>query len=420
MAAMKSGQPKSILCSSAKNVSKRLAFAEEISYSACKGYQQKSAKSRPPVFPETVQLFLTEYSPKIKFGTTKPFSCVQQKVVVEDGVDSAIQKTINLSPTVSGMDTDEQINGDEFEAMINDMADKVWKCNRCLSLSHETLDCTNEIRCRACYRYGHIKRNCLLSKAHEGIKWVQKSAPESKSDTPTFPNIAAAAVPVPIRDKSIHKQSSSSVSNPVSPPPHPSFEQQSVPAAQVPGVQAMRDKGMAVFEVDPAPWLPWGHQIIDGGDTRLPRSYYYAPQDPPQRHQSYYIAVIDPPPPPQDGALWRQQVSNFLTGPLQRHVIEVQPSILGVGLFQLNSPNAASALVQHGQFQLPQANRFVRFFHADDAEVNHRAVQGFRRGWLMFLGNRQIIAMTWILLMRCPPLASFITGISMTLFWNAL
>jgi hypothetical protein len=170
------------------------------------------------------------------------------------------------------MDSDEQNNGDEFEAMINDMTDKVWKCNHCLNLSHETLDCTNEIHCRACYRYGHIKRNCLLSKAHEGIKWVQKLTPESKSAMPVFPNLAIAAILAPIRDKTTHKQISSSVSNIVSLPPHPSFEQQSVSATQVPGVQAVRDQEMAVFEVDPAPWLPWGHQIIDGGggDTRLP------------------------------------------------------------------------------------------------------------------------------------------------------
>jgi hypothetical protein len=96
--------------------------------------------------------------------------------------------------------------------------------------------------------------------------------------------------------------------------------------------------------------------------------------------------VVEPVPPPEEEAFWRQQVSNFLTGPLQRHVIEVQPSVFGVGIFQLNSPNAAYALVQHGQYQLHQANRFVHFQFADDAEQNHKAVQGFRKGWLMFLG----------------------------------
>jgi hypothetical protein len=53
-------------------------------------------------------------------------------------------------------------------------------------------------------------------------------------------------------------------------------------------------------------------------------------------------------------------------------------------LCQLNGPNSKHALVQHGHYQL-RANVFVRFIDRADAE-NHRAAQGFRRGWLMFLG----------------------------------
>ncbi|KAM0865930.1 hypothetical protein ACQ4PT_042941 [Festuca glaucescens] len=141
---------------------------------------------------------------------------------------------------------------------------------------------------------------------------------------------------------------------------------------------------MAVFEVDPLPWLPWGHQIIDGGPTRLPRTYYYAAQDPPMQHQSYYIATVDPPPPPQGEAFWREQVHNFLVGPLQRNVISSQPSLFGAGLFELSSPNSVNALVQHGQYQIQ--NRTLRFLHVGDAPQNHRAALGFCRGWLMFLG----------------------------------
>jgi hypothetical protein len=152
---------------------------------------------------------------------------------------------------------------------------------------------------------------------------------------------------------------------------------------------------MAVFEVDPTPWLPWGHHVIDGGDTRLPRSYYFAPQEPPQRYQAYCIAIVEPAPPPQAAAFWREQVSKFLVGPLQRNVIEFQPSLFGVGLFQLSGPSAVNALVQHGHYQM-QPNRFVRFVHVDDAAESHRAVHGFRRGWLMFLGIPPDYRMTLI------------------------
>ncbi|KAM0867046.1 hypothetical protein ACQ4PT_042252 [Festuca glaucescens] len=141
---------------------------------------------------------------------------------------------------------------------------------------------------------------------------------------------------------------------------------------------------MVVFEVDPLPWLPWGHQVIDGGPTRLPRTYYYATEDPLSQHHSYCIAVMDLAPPPLDEAHWRNQVLNFLTGPLNRNVLDHQPSLFGDGLYKLSSPNAVNALVNHGHFQVQ--NNFVRFLRADDAEQNHRASQGFRKGWLMMLG----------------------------------
>ncbi|KAM0912257.1 hypothetical protein ACQ4PT_012946 [Festuca glaucescens] len=141
---------------------------------------------------------------------------------------------------------------------------------------------------------------------------------------------------------------------------------------------------MANFEVDPTPWVPWGHQVIDGGPTRLPRSFYFATQDPPQKHQSDCIGIVHPPPPPNLHAFWRHQVRNFLVGPLNRNVVDYQPSLYGVGLYQFSGPTAVSALVQHGEYNI-NANTTVRFVPVDRAR-NHRAEQGFRKGWLMFVG----------------------------------
>ncbi|KAK1611422.1 hypothetical protein QYE76_035095 [Lolium multiflorum] len=207
----------------------------------------------------------------------------------------------NLQPSVDSLEEGQK----DFENMIDDMAFKVWKCGRCLSLKHESKDCS-------------------LSSPRE-----------------THTSTAA-------------------------PPP---------PASSA--------SAMAVFEVDPTPWLPWGHQIIDGGPTRLPRTYYNASQDPPPQHRSFCVAMVDPPPPPHAAAHWRHQVNEFLVGLLQRNVLTVQPSLFGVALFEMSSPNSASALVQHGQFQLH--NRSLRFLHVDETQ-NHRAILGCRRGWLMFLG----------------------------------
>jgi hypothetical protein len=63
---------------------------------------------------------------------------------------------------------------------------------------------------------------------------------------------------------------------------------------------------MAVFEVNPLPWVPWGHQIIDGGATRLPRTYYYTTLDPPSQHHSYCIDIVELAPPEHEEAMWRE------------------------------------------------------------------------------------------------------------------
>jgi hypothetical protein len=107
--------------------------------------------------------------------------------------------------------------------------------------------------------------------------------------------------------------------------------------------------------------------------------------DPPQQHQALCIAIVEPPPPEIHAGHWRDRVRDFLIGPLNRQVIDYQPCLLGLGLYELSSPNSREALVQHGPFHL-ENNRFVRFINHDEAPENVRSVQGFRRGWLMFLG----------------------------------
>jgi hypothetical protein len=74
-------------------------------------------------------------------------------------------------------------------------------------------------------------------------------------------------------------------------------------------------------------------------------------------HQAYCINIVKSAPPLQDEALWRYQVRDILTGLLNRNVMEVKPSLFGIGLFKLSSPNSSNALVQHGHYQLQ--NHFV-------------------------------------------------------------
>jgi hypothetical protein len=48
-----------------------------------------------------------------------------------------------------------------LEEVVNDIADRFWRCARCLSMKHDKGSCMNQIRCQGCYRYGHIEKSCF-------------------------------------------------------------------------------------------------------------------------------------------------------------------------------------------------------------------------------------------------------------------
>jgi hypothetical protein len=298
--------PKPIV-KSQHNVQKRLLFADSISYTACLGYNAPSSSQ------------------------TANQSPVDQHIIISDTAKRSEQDSLqNFEQPEDRLDTKKQDNGpvptragleDDFLSMIDDMASKVWTCQKCLSFSHEIKDCPNKIRCRACYNYGHIKKNCLTTKLKSSQRWIRKQTTTTNSGNSHCPNLetpdatysriqTGVGIPPPFAHTS-------------QPPPNPVV---SSPSQEEPGLTDSGDE-LAVFEVDPTPWLPWGHHIIDGGATRLPRSYYFPTTDPPQQHQAYCIAVVEPAPPQHANGFWREQVSDFLTGPLQRNVIEVQPSL---------------------------------------------------------------------------------------------
>ncbi|KAM0910334.1 hypothetical protein ACQ4PT_014228 [Festuca glaucescens] len=347
--------------------------------------ERRTVAAGPPKQPGVIlpESFVTETFPPITFGTMKHCSFFQKysnaqevdvAVAEDDGNSNNPQALKDLGQT-NGV---EQVNipGKEeaqldFDNMIDQMVYKVWACGRCLHMGHLTKDCTNEVRCKACYSYGHIKRNCLGNKSRV-MKWIPKLA--------TFPSLTKT-------DSSVLGSSSNSSHSKYLDSGQYSPRSTSPPPPQLEPTHCDAEDSlltMASFEVDPLPWLPWGHQVIDGGPTRLPRSFYFAPQDPPSLHQDYCIALLDTPPPPAAEAMWREQVHDFLVGPLQRNVVSAQGSLFGVGLFQMSSPNSVNALVQHGQFQIQ--NRMLRFLHVGESPKNHRAAVGFRRGWLMFVG----------------------------------
>ena len=141
---------------------------------------------------------------------------------------------------------------------------------------------------------------------------------------------------------------------------------------------------MANYELDPLDFIPPGFEITNGGPLRLPRTFFSPANGPERTHEQYAIGIVEPEPLPEENQIFCNMVSDFLVNQLNRDVVSAQPWIQGVGLFEFRSMAARQVLIDHPPFDLGN-ERFVRFI-AHDTGINHRASQGFRRGWVMLLG----------------------------------
>ncbi|KAE8792052.1 hypothetical protein D1007_33476 [Hordeum vulgare] len=140
---------------------------------------------------------------------------------------------------------------------------------------------------------------------------------------------------------------------------------------------------MANFELDPEFFLPPGHNIIDGGPDRLPRTYTTPVIPITRRHERFVIADVHPAPSADDVIQVRQEVAALL---LHQgvHVRSTQPWIEGVGLFELRDA-AESYVAVHMVPQQVAHNSVVRFLRHDEG-LGFRGQEGFCQGCLMLLG----------------------------------
>ncbi|KAI4997963.1 hypothetical protein ZWY2020_053305 [Hordeum vulgare] len=140
---------------------------------------------------------------------------------------------------------------------------------------------------------------------------------------------------------------------------------------------------MANFELDPKFFLPPGHNIIDGGPDRLPRTYTTPAVPITRRHEHFVIADVHPAPPADHVVQVRQEVAALL---LHRglHVRSAQPWIEGVGLFELRDAADSYAAVHMVPHEVAHTS-IVRFLRHDQG-VGFRGQEGFRHGRLMLLG----------------------------------
>jgi hypothetical protein len=246
--ALKKPRPKSII-SKVKLVGKKLNFVDNLVYLACKGYRDPTECKGNSVI--ILDNLIPDGTVRVPFGSFLEYFPGESSMVSNDKVSHEASLISPESP----------IN--DFEAMINEMVAKVYECGHCLCFGHKISSCTNQIHCKGCFHYSHIKKNYFNS-AGRNSRWVPKVI--RSKDSVLEPPIPFPAISSPLS----RVQTLLGVSTPS---PSPSVLASSPASSYRPSI--------AVFELDPARWVPHGHQIEDGGPTRSPRMFYTPSKDPP-------------------------------------------------------------------------------------------------------------------------------------------
>jgi hypothetical protein len=166
---------------------KKLSFATFQAYPACAGYEFPASRQQvldaveagydcPQIRRKAGVIFspaIIQTDVSIQFGSTETrreneLSDVSPILADSDlgqeispRVFHSVTSEINASVDVVQPDEDDPFGLNE---LIDDMSYRVWKCGRCLSMRHLTANCTNDVRCRSCFRYGHMRKDCLGEK----------------------------------------------------------------------------------------------------------------------------------------------------------------------------------------------------------------------------------------------------------------
>lgn len=201
-------------------------------------------------------------------------------------------------PQIQGRDLDD-VNGVKASQPTSQQQ-STRACYRCLDPGHLVRVCKGRIRCKACFKVGHIARACITTKLLAKQVWRRKLvAPESSinsTDVVSRANVASSSFPergsspLPARGSSpSHTQPSSHMATRAettpssaqlhrshhSPEPFasPHSNRSPLPAEQEEQEEAVvavsaRCATMANFAINPSRFIPQGLQLQDGCGAR--------------------------------------------------------------------------------------------------------------------------------------------------------
>ena len=187
MQALKLPKPKSSVRSK-DGPRKKLAFSESIAYNACKGYTapiNPVTRVSPTAFNESPIIFGSfGQSSQHQEATASNLLISNEETV--SCIDILTPTPITTIQSNGPSMLDGPINQPEphgLEEVVEDIAYRFWRCGRCLTMKHETLECKSKrIRCRVCFKLGHIGKECQTNKPKQTQVWVIKEQSPGRID----------------------------------------------------------------------------------------------------------------------------------------------------------------------------------------------------------------------------------------------
>ncbi|KAF8671755.1 hypothetical protein HU200_049876 [Digitaria exilis] len=199
-------------------------------------------------------------------------------------------------------------------------------CSRCLVAGHYAISCLQDVRCRACYKYGHLARFCQSVQPKKVYRPVaQQQRQTSSADI----NASPTALETPPHDPSpsprLPPETSLHSSPHLSPPPPP-------PSTVPP-------PSMANFAIDPAPHVPRGFEVPPRDPAAPPtRLYAYIGGIMDAYNEDLAIAFLLPAVAKEDFLELAKALKSFFIQNLGVRLMEVQPSPIGDAFVRFGSP----------------------------------------------------------------------------------
>ncbi|TVU13907.1 hypothetical protein EJB05_37343, partial [Eragrostis curvula] len=239
-------------------------------------------------------------------------------------------------------------------------------CFRCLSPNHRVFNCKNQVRCKVCFFYGHISRNCRVKSRPKSQYRVKSVMAQPGPSIPVNPNTTA------------HVAGLITGGDPCQANSHDPGDTlpSTIPSSSVSPI-------MANIPVDPRPHAPRGIAVREKDPNRPPlRARAFLGRALERRNEDLAIAVLEPQVAKIDFVPMARELRRFLASEFNLINLEFFQCPIGAAFVRFNSCVRRQSMIDRGV--IPFGPYHLSFVKHDEGD-NYQAVDVDHEVWLQLL-----------------------------------